>query len=205
MPHAYHLYPLAQNGLRLLRGSDQHPHSNFFLLPGKLRRRLIVGLLLILLPVYLITLKKQTVFLSTPTNAILVDMTAEPPTPVTGPRKGRSRVSNGSQALIFGDGRSAGARRYRDLQAEFAAELGNAEALPPSSRQLVRRLAQVSVELELLEAKRASGDEIDPIAFVTLVNSQRRLFRDLHARAERVAKEKPPTLAEALAAGRSRA
>ncbi|MGH6875864.1 MAG: hypothetical protein ACREHV_00645 [Rhizomicrobium sp.] len=88
-------------------------------------------------------------------------------------------MSNGSRALLFGSGRSSGARRYRDLLKAFGDEAGGMAALPPSGQQLVRRLAQVSVELELQEAQRASGAAIDPVAFVTLLNSQRRLLRDL--------------------------
>jgi hypothetical protein len=91
----------------------------------------------------------------------------------------RSRLSNGSHAVLFGDGRSAGARRFRDLVTAFADELGGMDTLPESGRQAVRRLAQISVELEIMEAQRAAGEAIDPISFVTLVNSQRRLLRDL--------------------------
>jgi hypothetical protein len=103
--------------------------------------------------------------------------------------KVRSRVTNGTPHL-FGDGRSAGARRYRDLLQAFGDEAGGMANLPASAQQLVRRLAQVSVELELQEAQRASGATIDPVAFVTLVNSQRRLLRDLRA-----IKPKAPTAA----------
>lgn len=92
--------------------------------------------------------------------------------------KRRAAVTNGSRVL-FGDGRSAGARRYRDLLDDFADEVGGYETLPATGKQVVRRLAQVSVELELLEAQRAAGGAIDAVAFCTLVNSQRRLLRDL--------------------------
>lgn len=99
--------------------------------------------------------------------------------------------------MLQGDGRSAGMRRYRDLVAAFAEEAGGMDLLAESGRQLVRRVAQISVELELLEAQRAAGGAIDPVAFVTLVNSQRRLLRDLRA-----LRPKPttPSLAETLAA-----
>ncbi len=83
--------------------------------------------------------------------------------------------------MLFGDGRSAGARRYRDLIKDFASELGDPKALPATSQQIVRRLAQVSVELEFLEATRASGDTINALGFATLINSQRRLLRDFGA------------------------
>ena len=78
-------------------------------------------------------------------------------------------------------GETPSARRYRDLVTEFAGEAGGMAALPASAQQLVRRLAQVSVELELLKSQRATGEAIDPVAFVTLVNSQRRLLRDRSA------------------------
>jgi hypothetical protein len=122
-------------------------------------------------------------------------MTPDRPANVPGSDRVRSAVSNGSRATLFGDGRSAGARRYRDLVAEFAAEVGGMAALPATTQQVVRRLAQVSVELELLEAQRAAGNAIDPVAFVTLVNSQRRLLRDLKSLRPR---NKGPSLTEHL-------
>ena len=113
----------------------------------------------------------------------------------------RSALSNGTRSTLFGDGRSAGARRFRDLTFEFGAELGGFTTLPATAQQLIRRLAQVSVELELLEAQRAAGQMIDPVAFVTLVNSQRRLLRDLESLRGRFT-PRPKTLAETLAAER---
>jgi len=88
----------------------------------------------------------------------------------------RSRVTNGK---IFKDGRSAGARRFRDLMVQFADEAGGMVSLSAGGQQLVRRLAQVSLELEFMEASRAAGNAIDPLAYVTLVNSQQRLLRAL--------------------------
>lgn len=99
-------------------------------------------------------------------------------TEIATPAVARSAVSNGSKAL-FGDGRSAGARRYRDLVTSFSRDLGG--ELSAAADQVVRNLAQVSLELEILQARRASGQAIDPVAFCTLVNSQRRLLRDLAA------------------------
>ena len=111
----------------------------------------------------------------------------------------RSAVSNGSRKALFGDGRSAGARRYRDLLQEFAAEFGGLASLPATGQQKVRRLAQVSVELELLEATRAAGGAIDPVAFCTLVNTQRRLMRDLEALVQRIQAKPGPSLHEHMA------
>lgn len=110
----------------------------------------------------------------------------------------RSKVSNGSRSMLFGDQRTAGARRFRDLQKDFADEVGGHAHLAVSGQQLVRRIAQVSIELELLEAQRASGAAIDPVGFVKLVNLQRRLLRDLE-RLKAANKPSQPSLAEHLA------
>ena len=79
--------------------------------------------------------------------------------------------------LIKPDGRTRGARRYRDLLSAFSTDLG--EPLSATADQLVRRLAGVSVDLEVVDAQRAMGAAIDPVAFVRLVGTQRRLLRDL--------------------------
>jgi len=115
--------------------------------------------------------------------------------------KTRSKISNGSRGTIFGDGRSVGARRLRDLVAAIASEAGGMVALAETAQQIVRRLAQVSVELEIMEADRAQGNEIDPVAFCTLVNSQRRLLKDFEAikRAQKAAAPKGNALKEYLA------
>jgi hypothetical protein len=111
-------------------------------------------------------------------------------------KQARSRVSNGKRRLLFGDGRSSGARRFRDLLAAFAAEFSTGAE---SNAQTLRRLAQVSLELETLEATRAAGDFIDPVGFCTLVNSQRRLLRDLERQKARAATPTRSALQEHLA------
>ena len=99
--------------------------------------------------------------------------------------RARSRASNGR---VFGavDGRLTGARRFRDLCLAFCAEIGvMIDALPASGQQTIRRLAQLTVELELMEATRASGEAIDGLTYITAVNTQRRLLRDLVALGDR--------------------
>lgn len=115
-----------------------------------------------------------------------------------------SRVTNGSQKLMWGDGRSRAARRYRDLITSFASEFGGFETLGPLSQQLVRSLASVSVELEAMECARVAGEVIDPIRFVRAVNVQRRLLRDLRkanapAPGKRPTRPKPPPVGPTFA------
>jgi hypothetical protein len=86
----------------------------------------------------------------------------------------------------------------------FGAEFGGLDRMTPSGQQVVRRLAQVSVELELMESARAAGDAIDPVTFCTLVNSQRRLLRDAERLGARSGPPKPTLEAEIEAARRVR-
>ena len=91
----------------------------------------------------------------------------------------RSAMSNGTKRL-FGDGRSKGTRRYRDLLHNYAAEFEKPfDELEESVQQLVRRAAGISLELELLESDRASGKEISPLEYTTLCNAQRRILSDM--------------------------
>ena len=50
------------------------------------------------------------------------------------------------------DGRSATARRFRDLFEDICADLGGRETLSEGQRQLARRAAMLSAECERLEA-----------------------------------------------------
>lgn len=93
----------------------------------------------------------------------------------------RTKVGNGTYAFLTGNGQSREARRIKELRNDFADEAGGYDKLPASGQQIVRTLARTSFELELLEAERVAGRPIDPLTFVTLVNSQRRLLAQLHS------------------------
>jgi hypothetical protein len=86
--------------------------------------------------------------------------TAEVPQPVCGMKrgKGRSRVTNGSKLLPLSDGRSATARRFRDLYEDISADLGGVAMLSEGQRQLIRRAAMLSAECERMEAMAARND-----------------------------------------------
>jgi hypothetical protein len=74
------------------------------------------------------------------------------------PSSVRSRVANGSKLLPLTDGRSAAARRFRDLFEDICVDLGGAAHLSEGQRQLVRRAAMLSAESERLEALAAPGE-----------------------------------------------
>ena len=70
----------------------------------------------------------------------------------------RSRVGNGKTLLPLTDGRSATARRFRDLYEDIAADLGGIDQLSEGQRQLIRRAAMLSAECERMEAMAARND-----------------------------------------------
>jgi hypothetical protein len=87
----------------------------------------------------------------------------------------RARVTNHNDLLPGVDGRSAGARRYRDLILEIVADQGGAEHLAQARVQLIRRFAAASVLAESLEAQLAAGKPIDIAEHAQLCSSLVRL------------------------------
>jgi hypothetical protein len=99
----------------------------------------------------------------------------------------RSRVANGSKLLPLTDGRSATARRFKDLIDDISADLGGADRLSEGQRQLVRRAAMLSAECERQEALSVRGDaEFDCEAYGVMCDRLGRLFGRLGL--ERIAK-----------------
>ncbi|MER8654410.1 hypothetical protein [Mesorhizobium sp. M0847] len=102
--------------------------------------------------------------------------------PVVGAKsRQRSRVGNGTDLLPDIDGRSAIARRIRELLAEFVKDMGG----DPSSPKLViaKRAAVLSAWCESAESKMAKADEafeaLDIASYTTAINSLRRLLTDI--------------------------
>jgi hypothetical protein len=78
----------------------------------------------------------------------------------------RSRVGNGSKLLPLTDGRSATARRFKDLIDDISGDLGGADRLSEGQRQLIRRASMQSAESERQEALAVRGDaEFDIAAY----------------------------------------
>lgn len=69
------------------------------------------------------------------------------------PSKLRSALTNGRDVLAEIDGRTAIARRYRDLIELHTSDLGGADHLSEGQHALIRRVATMTVQLELLESK----------------------------------------------------
>jgi predicted phage gp36 major capsid-like protein len=73
----------------------------------------------------------------------------------------RARVTNHKDLLPGLDGRSATARRFRDLVNAFVADVGGFDRCSQIKLGLVRRLAATTVQAEMLEARMVNGEAID--------------------------------------------
>lgn len=111
----------------------------------------------------------------------------------------RSRVTNGKRAFVEGDGKSAWARRWKDIVALHAADLGGPDALSEAQASLCRRCATLEVELEQLEGRLSMGRSVDLDVYARVAGHLRRYLETLGVR--RVSKDvTPPTLQAYLAA-----
>jgi hypothetical protein len=116
----------------------------------------------------------------------------------TMPARARSRVSNGKALFADAtvDGRGAWARRLRDLLVLHISDLGGEDMVTAAERSIIRRVATITVELELLEKKFAlSGDGADAAdldLYVRSAGGLRRLFEAIGLK--RIARDVTPTL-----------
>src|SRR5690606_12513061 len=90
----------------------------------------------------------------------------------------------GTRLLSGVDGRSAPARRFRDLVREFTAELGGDDILTEPMRAMVKQAAAVTVEAERMQGAIVRGEEIDTEQLVRVTNVLARLMNNLKARAK---------------------
>lgn len=92
------------------------------------------------------------------------------------PANARSRVSNHRDLLPDVDGRSAQARRYRDILAALIGDQGGLDGDMSESRlQMCRRFAALCVVAEGLEGQLVNGGSIEIQAFATLSSTLVRL------------------------------
>ena len=99
------------------------------------------------------------------------------------PSRARSAVTNHKDMLPGLDGRSATARRFRDLVNAFVADMGGLDRCSEVKLGLVRRLAATTVQAEMLEARMVNGDAIDIAMLCTLASTTVRLSQRLRSRA----------------------
>ena len=116
----------------------------------------------------------------------------------------RARVTNGSELLPDVDGRSAWARRARDLIELHVADLGGSDAISEAERSIVRRAAVLATELERMEKDFALAGSASPASldlYQRTANSLRRLLESVGL--QRRAKDVTPSLHDYLKDKRS--
>ena len=91
------------------------------------------------------------------------------------PSRARSAVTNHTGLLPGLDGRSATARRFRDLVNAFVADMGGLDRCSEIKLGLLRRLAAATVQAELLEAEMVNGEQIDIGQLCTLASTTVRI------------------------------
>lgn len=113
----------------------------------------------------------------------------------------RSRVTNGKQLLANVDGRTADARRYRDLCLSLADDLGGAAGLTEAQRALVRQAAAMIVQSERLQSAVLRGELVDVEQLTRLANAATRILTRLGIK--RAVRDTAPTIADIAARYRS--
>ncbi len=95
------------------------------------------------------------------------------------------------------DGRTAAARRARELIEAIEADLGGGDRLSEGSRQLVQRAAVLGTFIESCEAQWLSGEQVDLAEYLAAINSQRRVLATIGL--ERRARDLTTSVAEYVA------
>jgi hypothetical protein len=113
----------------------------------------------------------------------------------------RSRVTNGRDLLPGIDGRSPVARRYRDICASLASDMGGAAMMSEARSQLCRRFAALSVIAETMEAQLARVEPIDLGEYALVSSTLVRIASRLGI--ERRSRKLVPTIAEYIEANKA--
>jgi hypothetical protein len=94
----------------------------------------------------------------------------------------RSALTNGTVLLHGVDGRSAQARRFRDLVIAFADDLGGGDKLKEQEKAIVRTAAALTLRSEALQAAIINGEPIDENQAIRLANAAARAMQVLRRR-----------------------
>jgi hypothetical protein len=112
------------------------------------------------------------------------------------PSKQRSRLTNGKDLLPDIDGRSAMARRFKDITAAVVTDQGGIGACSESRLQLVRRFAAAAVLAEQMEAALVRGEQIDITEHAVLCSTLVRIAQRIGI--NRIARDVSLTLGDLL-------
>lgn len=111
----------------------------------------------------------------------------------------RSAISNGSRLLDGIDGRSAVARRFRDLCRAYEEEISGGAPLTEVDRSTARQVAALTVRSEQLQCDILNGKDVNPDQLTRISGSIKRLLGTVKSKANRKASEPVADLAAYLA------
>ncbi|MGB3864519.1 MAG: hypothetical protein WBA29_02680 [Xanthobacteraceae bacterium] len=115
----------------------------------------------------------------------------------------RSAVSNGSRLLDGIDGRSAQARRFRDLCRSYEAEIGG--AVSAVERDMIRQAAALTLRSEQMQAAIVNGEAIDSDQIVRISGAAKRALDSIRAKATKRKAVEPVTDLQAYLASKAEA
>jgi hypothetical protein len=115
------------------------------------------------------------------------------------PVNNRAKVTNGTRLLDGVDGRSAEARRYRDLVSSFAADLGgDPTKLSELEKALIRQAAATLGVSEKMQAAIVRGEVVDLEQATRVANTASRCLARLAAM-RKLSWQHPASVADILA------
>ncbi len=90
-----------------------------------------------------------------------------------------TRLGNGTALLSGVDGRSAGARRYKEIVTDLCLEMTNM-MIPPTAIQvhLAKRAAFLIIWCERTEAEISNSDAVKVAEYIDVTNALRRILTD---------------------------
>jgi hypothetical protein len=92
-------------------------------------------------------------------------------------QKGRSKVTNSRQLFIDGDAQLKVSRRFRNVLASIATDLGGADRMSEGQKQIARRCAMLSVQCEIMESAAVAGLPFDLEVYGQLTDRLVRAFQ----------------------------
>lgn len=125
--------------------------------------------------------------------------------PEVQPRKGRSRITNGSVLIPDVPQTSPWVRRCRDLIAAHTSDLGGKDQCSQAELSIIRRCATLTTALEQMEvefARAGAADASNLDAYQRASSSLRRLLETIGL--QRRTRDVTPTLVDLLAADHAR-
>jgi hypothetical protein len=115
------------------------------------------------------------------------------------PPTSRSAKTNGGRQFVAGNGNSAWARRWRDLQSLYVCDIGDEASLSEFQLGLIDTAATLRCELERLEGQLSMGNTIDTDMYGRIAGHYRRIAATLGIEKRSMKNITPPSVKDYIA------